>query len=98
MKLMFLSILYMKDVKKGEIVMYKIIFCDGNVETYSDFATALSEVNKFLETLPDVGSAEFADIVRELNASYQASYKRYGIVTKFKVDPFFIGELVKEAA
>lgn len=78
--------------------MYKVVFCDGNVETYPDFATALSEINKFLETLPDVGSAEFADIIRELNASYQASYKRYGIVTKFKVDPFFIGELVKEAA
>lgn len=79
-------------------MMYKVIFCDGNVETYPDFATALSEINKFLETLPDIGNTEFANIIRELNTSYQASYKRYGIVTKFKVDPFFIGELVKEAA
>ena len=98
MKLTFLFILCMKDVKEGEIVMYKIIYCDGNVGTYPDFATALSEVNKFLATLPDVGSAEFAGIIRELNASYQASYKRNGVVTKFKVDPFFVGELVREAA
>lgn len=78
--------------------MYKVVFCDGNIETYPDFATALSEVNKFIETLPDIGNAEFVDIIHELNASCQASYERNGTVTKFKVDPFFIGELVKEAA
>lgn len=78
--------------------MYKVIFCDGNVEIYPDFATALSEVNKFLETLPDVENAEFADIIHELNASCLMSYERNGIVTEFKVDPFFSGELIKEAA